>query len=318
MGEPADNAECEGLLTKSVSVWREYAIHLRQALLNDLENEEIENPDLCNTRAAQFFEQHSSTYQSLQKVLVAQNKNEEALVVAEEGRTQALYDLLQLCGDADAVDVDAAPLAFADMAELAKSKDITVVVYSMVEADRTLYVWTITPTGELQFNEVNLEESLAEHSTTLSQTVRQLYETMAAAAKGKLCRGPRDNREDAEEEEAAADNQSSDIAELKHLYKVLVEPIKGHLDADKDVIFVPHGMLSLVPFSALQDADGKALISTHAVATAPSARVLQTMLERGNGLQNDQTLVVGNPVTLPQYELQDIPGSTTEAEQIAG
>jgi len=92
----------------------------------------------------------------------------------------------------------------------------------------------------------------------------------------------------------------------------------AHLSPDKDVIFVPHGMLSLVPFSALQDAAGEPLISSFAVSTAPSARVLQTMLQRGDGLSNDQSLVVGNPITLPQYELQDIPGSDAEARDIAG
>jgi len=140
---------------------------------------------------------------------------------------------------------------------------------------------------------------------------------MAAAAKGKLCRGPRDNREQDEEEEAEeAPQPGADIPELKHLYKVLVEPIRQHLNSDKDVIFVPHGMLSLVPFSALQDTDGNALISSYAISTAPSARVLQTMLARGNGLSSDQSLVVGNPKTLPQYELQDIPGSAIEAEKV--
>merc|ERR1719183_1056405 len=113
--KPVDNAECEVLLSKSVNVWRQYAIQLRQMLLNDLENEDIENPDLCNTRAAQFFEQHASTYASLQKVLIAQGKNQEALVVAEEGRTQALYDLLQLSGEASPVNPACAPMTFEDM-----------------------------------------------------------------------------------------------------------------------------------------------------------------------------------------------------------
>merc|ERR1712216_745970 len=41
------------------------------------------------------------------------------------------------------------------------------------------------------------------------------------------------------------------------------------------------------------------------------------MVQRGNGLAMDASLVVGNPVTLPQYELQDIPGSDEEAKQVA-
>jgi len=45
--------------------------------------------------------------------------------------------------------------------------------------------------------------------------------------------------------------------------------------------------------------------------------VLRTMLARGNGLETDAALVVGNPVTLPQYELQEIPGSESEAAKVA-
>jgi len=312
-----DNAECEGLLNKSISVWRQYAVALRQQLLQDLENEEIENPDLANTRAAQFFEEHASTYASLQKVLVAQGKNNEALMVAEEGRTQALYDLLQLTGDAEPTASDAAPMQAEEMQKLAQDNDVTLVMFSMVEADRTLYAWVINPAGEILFHEVDIEKALAEDDTSLSQAVRQLYETMASAAKSGLCRGPRDNREEGEEEEAvAAPAADADIPELKHLYKVLVAPIVDKLDTAKDVIFIPHGVLSLVPFTALRTQSGDALVNTHAVTTAPSARVLRTMLTRSNGLETDASLVVGNPVTLPQYELSEIPGAAKEAEEV--
>jgi CHAT domain-containing protein len=314
-----DNAECEILLNGSINVWRQYAVQLRDMLLEDLENEEIENPDLANTRAAQFFEQHSSTYASLQKVLVAQGKEKEALVVGEEGRTQALYDLLQLSGDADKVDPSQSPMACDEMTALAQANDCTIVVYSMVEADRTLYSWTINSAGDVLFKEVNIEELLGAKDTSLSQAVRQLYETMASAAKASLCRGPRDNREEDEEGEApAAPDANAEIAELKHLYAALIEPIKGNLNSEKDVVFVPHGVLSLVPFAALMDDAGTPLISTHSVATAPSVRVLRTMYARSNDLPSDISLVVGQPVTLPQYELQEIPGSATEADDIAG
>jgi CHAT domain-containing protein/tetratricopeptide (TPR) repeat protein len=316
--EEVDNAECQGLLEKSIGVWRQYAVALRQQLLQDLENEDIENPDLANTRAAQFFEEHASTYASLQKVLVAQDKDKEALVVAEEGRTQALYDLLQLTGDAAPVDPETSPMTHEEIAQLAQDHDVSIVVFSMVEADRTLYIWVCTPSGEIKFSNINIEELLAQHDTSLSQSVRQLYETMAAAAKSSLCRGPRDNREEVDAEEApAAPSPDAEIPELQHLYTALIGPIKEQLDPAKDTIFVPHGVLSLVPFTALRDGSGTPLVATHPVSTAPSARVLRTMLARGNGLETDAALVVGNPVTLPQYELQAIPGSEAEASKVA-
>lgn len=313
-----DNAECEELLNKSITVWRQYAVMLRQQLLGDLEDEDIENPDLANTRTAQFFEQHSSTYASLQKVFVAQGKIEQGLAVGEEGRTQALYDLLQITGDVEPVEPQSSPMTAEEIQAVAQTNDCTLVVFSMVEADRTLYSWTITSSGEILFKEVNIEELLNAKDTSLSQAVRQLYETMASAAKASLCRGPRDNRDDGDEEAATEPDANAEIPELKHLYEALIAPIKDNLNIDKDVIFIPHGVLSLVPFAALQDEAGIPLVSTHAVSTAPSARVLKAMFARANTDQSTgETLVVGHPVTLPQYELQDIPGSATEADEIA-
>merc|ERR1711975_150696 len=119
-------------------------------------------------------------------------------------------------------------MGFDEITAVAQANDCTVVVYSMVEADRTLYSWTITASGEMLFKEVNIEELLGAKDTSLSQAVRQLYETMASAAKASLCRGPRDNREEDEEGEApAAPDANAEIAELKHLYAALIEPIKG-------------------------------------------------------------------------------------------
>jgi len=241
----------------------------------------------------------------------------QALVVAEEGRTQALYDLLQLTGDAEPTAADASPMTVEEITALAQDSDSTVVVFSMVEADRTLYSWVVTAAGEVQFTEVDIEKALESEDTSLSQAVRQLYETMASAAKSGLCRGPRDNREEDEEEEApTAPAADAAIPELQHLYTALIAPIMDKLDVNKDVVFVPHGVLSLVPFTALRNEAGDALVTTHAVSTAPSARVLRTMLARSSGLETDASLVVGNPVTLPQYELQEIPGSAREAEEV--
>jgi len=315
--EPVDNVECEGLLEKSITVWRQYAVMLREELIRELDDEDIENPDLANTRAAQFFEQHASTYSSLQKVLVAQGKINEALVIAEEGRTQALYDLLQLTGDAQQTDPAKHPMELEEIVELAKSNDCTLVFYSMVEADRTLFAWVVDPSGEISHKETNIEELLKGDETSLSQAIRQLYETMASAAKSSLCRGPRDNHEEEEDEPPSAPDANAEIPELKHLYSALIEPVKGSLHANKDIVFIPHGVLSLVPFAALQDEAGAPLVSTYAISTAPSARVLRTMFDRNKSLASDMSLVVGKPVTLPQYELQEIPGSADEADAVA-
>jgi len=43
-----------------------------------------------------------------------------------------------------------------EITQVAKDNDTSLVVYSMVEADRTLYIWVINAAGEIKFHNINL------------------------------------------------------------------------------------------------------------------------------------------------------------------
>jgi len=63
---------------------------------------------------------------------------------------------------------------------------------------------------------------------------------------------------------------------LKQLHQLLIAPIADLLPSDPEakVAFIPQGSLFLVPFAALQDAEGTYLIEKHTILTAPSIQVL--------------------------------------------
>jgi hypothetical protein len=63
---------------------------------------------------------------------------------------------------------------------------------------------------------------------------------------------------------------------LKELHQLLIAPIADLLPSDPEakVAFIPQGSLFLVPFAALQDAEGTYLIEKHTILTAPSIQVL--------------------------------------------
>jgi CHAT domain-containing protein len=103
---------------------------------------------------------------------------------------------------------------------------------------------------------------------------------------------------------------------LQQLYQLLIEPIADLLPTDPEahVIFIPQNELFLVPFPALQDANGKYLIEKHTILTAPAIQVLDLTRkqQRTRQMLNGDTgnsLVVGNP-TMPTVSL--VPGDTPQ------
>ncbi len=85
--------------------------------------------------------------------------------------------------------------------------------------------------------------------------------------------------------------------QLQQLYQLLIAPIADLLPTDPNaqVIFIPQGELSFVPFPALQQPDGTYLIEKHTILTAPSIQVLDLTRQQRNRLREGNSLVVGIP-----------------------
>jgi CHAT domain-containing protein/tetratricopeptide (TPR) repeat protein len=116
---------------------------------------------------------------------------------------------------------------------------------------------------------------------------------------------------------------------LKQLHKLLIEPIADFLPKEPNahVIFIPQSFLFLVPFPALQDANGKYLIEKHTILSAPSIQVLDLTQKRTTGIfyGGSNALIVGNPTMPslathsgePEQKLPSLPGAEQEAIAIA-
>ena len=113
-----------------------------------------------------LYDLQSATYQALQRVLVTQGKHNEALAVAERGRTRDFIDLLQerQGGGRALHDVPRYvndPLVTPEsITELVKNENATVLYYSIAAGH--LYSWLITPNGGIvKFHDSLLSD--AEH-----------------------------------------------------------------------------------------------------------------------------------------------------------
>jgi CHAT domain-containing protein len=294
------------------------------SLLDSIKIAESLRSSLTDANKVSIFDTQTKAYITLQRVLIAQNKTQEALEIAERGRARAFVELLasRLSLSASAIN----PPNIQQIKQTAKKQNATIIEYSTVD-NFLLYIWVIKPNGKITFRSVNFKSSnltkLVENTRVVTATNRGLSDDSAL-----ITNLVSDTR-------AAVGATETNLSErcgrnqcLQQMYQVLIKPIADLLPANPNdkVIFIPHKSLFLVPFVALQDEQGKYLIEKHTILTAPSIQLLQlTHLQRQKIKQSplSNITVVGNPI-MPQYglpgnrhQLPPLPGSEKEATNIA-
>lgn len=308
-------------------------------------------PDLSDRYQVSIFDTQVHTYSLLQQILVAANQPEAALEAAEQGRARAFVELLakkdraigrQLATRTDAA---ASPITIADIRQIARQQNATLVEYATVADDAfrfrgkqrareaQLLIWVVQPTGNIHFRQVTLS-SLWEKDLNLHQLVtasRCLVPIDDCEEMGDRLRDtlpptkPRFTRS-----ATTGVPTAEEYPGLRKLHELLIAPIVDLLPTNPHdrVIFIPQESLFLLPFPALQAADGSYLVEHYTILTAPSIQVLALTRQ----LQQDQqtspsvsALVVGNPImptirltpTDQPFQLSELPGAEQEAIAIA-
>ncbi|MBD2517937.1 tetratricopeptide repeat protein [Nostoc sp. FACHB-973] len=297
---------------------KQYA-NAERSLLAAVEIWESLRPGLNDQNKISFFDTREPTYRNLQRALVAQQKTNQALEVAERGRAKAFIELLasRLSPELQKQNSDFLQKKFIvnleQIKQIARTQNASVVEYSII-SDEDLYIWVIQSTGEVEFRSIALKKSL---NTSLANLVTNSRESIGVRGRASI------------EIESVVD-ATDQKKRLQQLHKLLIEPIADVLpkNPNSHVIFIPQGQLFLVPFPALQDANGKYLIEKHTILTAPAIQVLnlthqQRLKPHPADLQ--AALVIGNP-TMPKVttklgdspqQLSDLAGAEQEAKEIA-
>ena len=276
-----------------------------------------------------LFDTQLQSYPLLRRVLIAQNKPEAALEVAEAERARAFIELLATRltpeeASNEALRQQTVPPNIEQIKAIARKHNATLVEYAFIADDKfiaqgklhgeyqQIYIWVVQTTGEVNFQAVSLSPQQAKSIVNAGNWSSDWQ-----------------NRASTIEE----DELFTSFTDLhRALYPILIEPIANYLPTSVDdlVIFLPQSELFQISFAALQDANQTYLIEKHSILTAPSIQVLEFTYQQRERLQNDnsnQALVVGNPV-MPQQivtpgksnvllDLVALPGAEAEAQTIA-
>jgi len=297
-------------------------------------------PGLSDTYRISIFDTQVHTYSLLLQVLVAAKQPETALEVAEQGRARAFVELLagrQPTEQAGQV----APVTIAQIRQLARQQNATLVEYALVPDDdfkfrgkqRTreseLLIWVVSPQGQVTLQRVDLKPlwkknlslvDVVNASRCLATTVS--CQTLAQALTGAIDGVPLPTPGNSE-------TKRRTYIGLQALHQLLIAPISDRLPKNPSdrILFIPHEFLFLVPFPALQAADGCYLIESHTMAIAPSIQVMtlaSQQADRAAQPKATKALIVGNP-TMPSVDfegeepqpLDPLPGAEQEAIAIA-
>ncbi|XP_056676904.1 tetratricopeptide repeat protein 28 [Monodelphis domestica] len=128
-----------------------------------------------------LFDLQTSSYQALQRVLVSLGHHDEALAVAERGRTRAFADLLveRQTGHQDSDPYS--PVTIDQILEMVNGQRGLVLYYSL--AAGYLYSWLLAPgAGILKFHEYYLGDNMAENSNDFQETSSVILQTVTSSA----------------------------------------------------------------------------------------------------------------------------------------
>lgn len=271
-----------------------------------------------------FLETQGAIYNNFQNFLTNQNKPEQALEISERSRARAFVELLsrRLLPNAPRIQ-RTNPITLEQIKQVAQSQQATLVEYSIIyenflvndqlrPQESELLIWVVKPNGEIQQRRVDLKPLWQKQNTTLPEMVNRTRDALGVGRGG---------------------GRSTYVKLLQDFYQLLISPIADILPnpqtnpqetSSNRLIIIPHRSLFLLPFPALQDAEGKYLIDKYTLQTAPSIQVLQLTQQQSQRASGQEFLVVGNPTMpvvtlpgLPPQQLENLPGAETEAKAIA-
>ncbi|TKS78959.1 Tetratricopeptide repeat protein 28 [Collichthys lucidus] len=231
-----------------------------------------------------LFDLQTSCYQALQRVLVSLGHHDEALAVAERGRTRAFADLLveRQTGQQDSDPYT--PVTVEHILDTVNSQRALVLYFSM--AAGYLYSWLLAPgAGILKFHEVYLGEGVSEggsefqeggggggggggviSGSSLEQHIASAREALGVESYySRSCQSMTslfsNTMSPAKDGNSSLPRRSSNLGKppLRALYDLLIAPMEGGLmhssgpvGRHRQLVMVLEGELYLIPFALLK------------------------------------------------------------------
>ena len=266
------------------------------------------------------FRDQLKTYIGLWIAQLNQGKAKEALLTAEQGRAQALMDLMES-------QYGAKSTPSASKEHIEKITNISSLISSpttfLAEAFESVHFWVLHKGKEWQFMQKKINDTLKDMT---DKAYEQIGVTERARCEDRSLHDPEDetNEDLSDRYRGAGEKKLTSLQPgndaLRELYDVVIAPI-SHLIKDEELIIVPDGSSFLIPYAALLDQNFRYLSETLRIRLAPSLTSLRLLTECPEERHyTTGALLVGNPwtetVIIKGDKIKQLPGAEKEVKMI--
>ena len=226
-----------------------------------------------------FRDTKGFAYTALWTALLKNGEVDEALYAAEQGRAQALADILKM-----QYSVDEKPMMKVTISLVMKDLP-SQTVFTALEGN-TISFWLLRGDIGINFRQKKIENVSADSlmKTTFEHINARTIVLCENRSLDRQCSNFSSRREAVEEN---VQSLSFSVHSLQPLYDVLVSPIADLLQGD-ELVFVPDGPFCFAPFSALSD--------SVRIRAVPSLTALKLIASAPDDFQSkNDALLVGDP-----------------------
>ena len=226
-----------------------------------------------------FRDTKGVAYTALWTALLKNGEVDEALYAAEQGRAQALADILKM-----QYSIDEKPTMKVTISLVMKDLP-SQTVFTALEGN-TISFWLLRDDIGINFKQKKIENESVK--SLMESTFKQINAgTVVRCENRSLHRQCSDFSSSREAVEETVQSLSVSVHSLQPLYDVLVSPIADLIQGD-DLVFAPDGHFCLAPFSALSD--------SVRIRAIPSLTALKLITMAPDDFQSKkEALLVGDP-----------------------
>ena len=266
-------------------------------------------------------------YDSLWRTLLKLSKIDEALCAADQGRAQALLDLIKLRYGSQ--------LAVSGSVEAAKSgiskmvTDISGSTLFVALQGNAVNLWVIGKDRNVQFRKKEVKYLFGDATDYLKSLRKKAYEEVRGRFR-VVCENRTLDETSTEQELPTAEERGeetgnpsqSDENPLRLFYEYIISPISNFIE-DDELVIVPDGPLCLAPFAAFLDSESKYLSESMRIRILPSLMCMKLINASPKEYHNKSgALLVGDPclkdftTLLGENRYLPLPSAKKEVEMI--
>ena len=246
-----------------------------------------------------FRNARQGIYQSLCRTLLKLSKFDEALCAADQGRAEALLDLIKLrYGSQLAVSgsVQAKP-GISEMVTNISGPTLFVALQG-----NAVNLWVIGKDSNLQFTKKEVKYLLGDATDYLNCLRKKAYEEIRGRFR-VICENRTLDGSSTEQELPPAEERGeetgnplqSDENPLRLFHECIISPISDLIE-DGELVVVPDGPLCLAPFAAFLDSESKYLSESMRIRILPSLMCMKLINASPKEYHNKSgALLVGDP-----------------------